>query len=284
LGVFTTSMSQTLVKENKLWSNTENGTENGYPWRSNYIKFQGDTLINNVAYKKILRCNDSLQTDWFVNGYIREDTLKKVFLFNEQNQTDELIYDFGLEVGDSLTKTNWDGWNIYLGSIEYVTLENSAVPIRQLNFYSDPDTSEGYWLATWYEGIGSTAGILWGLNVIWLVGGEFGLVCYFENDTLKYHHSGFSTCFPAGYRTDISDMKNDNINKEEIYIYPNPTNGDLYIDFSEPKNYSDISIFDIKGQLLRQWENSNQIDISDFENGMYIISVNNKYFKKVIKN
>jgi len=67
---------------------------------------------------------------------------------------------------------------------------------------------------------------------------------------------------------------------------PNPTNKFLTIIIPE---VSDIFIYDIKGNLLLKEHNINynhQIDISEFQNGVYFIKVSNDdnaFASKVIK-
>ena len=67
-------------------------------------------------------------------------------------------------------------------------------------------------------------------------------------------------------------------------VYPNPTTGIL--NFSE--NIKSINIYDVSGRFIKKFENiSNQVDISQFSQGMYLIEShtfdNQKHTKKVIK-
>ena len=75
--------SQSLFIEDKLWSNTSIGTSDGSEHQSYWVKFQGDTLINNLEYKKVMRSDDSLHSNWDVKGFIREDVAsQKVYLYD----------------------------------------------------------------------------------------------------------------------------------------------------------------------------------------------------------
>jgi len=99
-----------------------------------------------------------------------------------------------------------------------------------------------------------------------------------QNDEMFYTH-GISA---------ISELKVSPINiegkgKEEIMIYPNPVSDNVYVCFPEPCSAT-ISIFDIKGRLLLSevtTDTNALIDLSSFENGIYIIEIKGENFIKV---
>ncbi len=68
-------------------------------------------------------------------------------------------------------------------------------------------------------------------------------------------------------------------------LYPNPTNGQLNI-LSDTK-IEKLEIFDINGRILREFNNSSSIVISELENGIYwlkVYSEGKNEVKKIIKN
>jgi hypothetical protein len=62
------------------------------------------------------------------------------------------------------------------------------------------------------------------------------------------------------------------MNTNDIYIYPNPTTGIIYIKGLENKNFT---IYDQLGRTVKRFYNqkSNFIDISEFEKGIYYIEM-----------
>jgi len=68
-------------------------------------------------------------------------------------------------------------------------------------------------------------------------------------------------------------------------IYPNPTNGILYIKSKQP--ISQISVYTILGQLIETNQNTNQIDLSKTEAGVYILKIEdengNSQTHKIVK-
>lgn len=269
--------TQTLVKENKLWACTKESSSAPGDYESYFIKFEGDTTISDLNYKKIWRSNDSLQTSWYIDGYIREDTSKKVFLYpiNKEyvfNDNEEvLIYDFNLNIGDSIELPFNSEEYIYLKSIVYEKLENQTDSIMTFLFNSTTDMN-GYEIAKWYERIGSKGGVLNGLNLTSIVGSYFSLVCYYENNILNYHNDNFTTCFPEGYPDAIYPISN----KEFYNLFFE--NGELYFEnHSNIMNPINLKIYNTFGQLIfsQKVKNKNfiKVDVNNFDNGIYIYRI-----------
>lgn len=58
-----------------------------------------------------------------------------------------------------------------------------------------------------------------------------------------------------------------------IRIYPNPANDKIFVASPQPLN---LSLYDLTGRLLRQIEGKNQIDISAFSDGIYLLRIEDK--------
>jgi len=77
--------------------------------------------------------------------------------------------------------------------------------------------------------------------------------------------------------------------QNEISIWPNPANSYVNIDLSGQNRNNEISVLDVKGSLvLKKTVSSNnvQLNISNFQQGLYFISVNtgsNRIIKKLVK-
>ena len=59
----------------------------------------------------------------------------------------------------------------------------------------------------------------------------------------------------------------------DIQVWPNPTNGVLHI---AADHINKVEIRNLLGQMVLCTENTSDIDISDLENGVYFLRVNNK--------
>lgn len=252
-----------LVQEGKLWSNTKAETENIYNYRSYWIKFQGDTLINDLVYNKVLQADDSLHSDWYVNGFIREDiAFQKVYLFDDYNQMDRLLYDFILEQGDSILTGDGESY-AKVDTIIYEPFGNSTDILKQIYFDSG---------GRWIEGIGSLWGVMEGLNAFFITGEITELVCYYENNNLVYHNPEFKTCFPDSTAVSVSMFGN----KKDIEIFPNPASDKITI-YSQNTRILEVEIYDLTGTCLYRnlIAGSNRIDLNtdNFPKGMYVLKV-----------
>jgi hypothetical protein len=76
-------------------------------------------------------------------------------------------------------------------------------------------------------------------------------------------------------------------NSSLFYLQPNPVNEILNINYTENSNYN-VAIIDINGRILKKYINSPSIiDVSNFENGIYILQFQTDEktsHKKFIKN
>ena len=70
-------------------------------------------------------------------------------------------------------------------------------------------------------------------------------------------------------------------------VYPNPTKGTITIASVENISIDKIEIVDVLGQIVSvKTENTSQIDISEFSNGVYILKIHSGesiFEKKIIK-
>ena len=72
------------------------------------------------------------------------------------------------------------------------------------------------------------------------------------------------------------------VNNNKIEIYPNPSMGLIFIKGISEKIV--INVYTVNGQLIKSIEQkSNLLDLSDLKNGVYILKINNQFFKTVIR-
>lgn len=265
-----------MVSESKLWSNLEYGSEQ--PDHENYhsywIKFQGDSIIHNTLYKKMFRSDDSLHMNWVSYGFMREDSSKKVYAYgiptNYFSASEVLLYDFNINKGDRLSIGL--GFYIPVDSVGYMTLENKKYKTIYISSIK------------WIEGIGSTDGIIWGMNNLLLSGLDRYLVCYSENDSLFYHSQNLNSCFINHVATGIQVL-----NEQKVSVQLTKDNNETFLLFSGalPAEIK-MSIYDVTGKLLYNGiYNINKINLSELNlhSGFYVfeaITGNQKYCGKLI--
>lgn len=99
-------------------------------------KIEGDSLFEDVLYKKMLATGHEDLTRWNLCGLIRENVEKQVFyrcFGNGQVGTEELMYDFSLQQGDSIPVWDNEFDFLYLQSVSDTVLEDGKVR-KKYNF------------------------------------------------------------------------------------------------------------------------------------------------------
>jgi len=86
------------------------------------------------------------------------------------------------------------------------------------------------------------------------------------------------------------NISNVGINKDKLndifQIFSNPNNGIFEIQFKDAKNSYTIVITDVLGKIIQQFENTEsteKIDLSNYENGIYLVNISNEFASQTIK-
>ena len=251
-----------LVDTNNFWSLQTEITGVMHPYSySYYIKFTNDTTIKGIIYRKVMESDDSIHTNWYNDGYIRETLDKKVY-YLPINVNGTIIgtfylYNFNVKKGDTV----YHGGNIVVHSIDSILIGKQ---FRKRFYLSSGEI--------WIEGIGSLCGILTvgGCDVY---GSENSLLCYTENDTLKYENPAYNYCYYG--EVNVNELRNEN---GELRVYPNPANSLFVVSYSLlEKNNVNLQVYDLLGNevatLVNQEENKGdykaEFDAKRLNNGLY---------------
>lgn len=265
--------TNSIVDTNRLWSVKYNSCESPYPYFDNYFcKFSGDTLIALQHYKKVFTSSDTTLINWSHHGYIREDSIKNIYYRNSTGY-EGLLYNFNVNIGDTVYIRNTNILDttvqMIVHNIDSIFIYNKYVKRIILNHDSiSPQYDE-----IWIDGIGSMNGVLHSCrNSYFYPGICYELLCFTENDTLKYINPNYSSCY---YHVGIYEISQNNI---KCTVYPSPANNKIIIELqnapSTQKNFS--SIYNIQGQLLLQNELQqikSEVDILSLEKGLYFIKI-----------
>jgi len=258
-----------LVQEGKVWSEVlvTGSVMEGYNYTTTQMALFGDTLINDVQYKKMYVSKKEFPVfpqDWALQNFMREDENKKVWYKGNSSSEEKLYYDFSLEIGDTVPKeiVNFNPIAI-VEDISYITMKNGEKykvwHLSILGYYNQKEF--------WIEGIGSCLGVL---NVLTgkFTGGFTCLLCYHENGKLIYNDNPWEgVC----YKKNSTSV---NVYNNQINIYPNPAKDRLHIEIKESMNIHAISLINIQGQIIRSYESTaTQFDISGIAEGFYFIKL-----------
>jgi hypothetical protein len=82
---------------------------------------------------------------------------------------------------------------------------------------------------------------------------------------------------------DFANLSIENFMSKKINIFPNPTSE--FIEFSVIFQNTEIKIYDLNGRVVKKMKlkNSNKLNISDLQKGIYIIQKNKERIGKIIK-
>ena len=257
-----------IVNENCNWSTLEiHCMPNGNNYSTYFIKFEGDTVIDNLVYKKIWRCDEESQINWGFYGFIREDENQRVYL-KPPGYFEGMIYDFSVSVGDTI-----EARNVYLNNdtLHFVVTQVDSVLLltdyrKRIKLFEYINQKEEIWV----EGLGSYFGILNSCNDSYgAVCGGYESLCYEETGTLVYQNPAYSTCYFA------ATVGNNELISEKFQVYPNPAKDFVSIDFTDIGR-REIEIFDITGKKILKKTTTNRnfiLYLQEVDNGIYFIKV-----------
>lgn len=274
-----------LVGENKSW----NCAYEMIDWPESYtIRLEGDTIINGVEHKKIIR--EMHFYTWIeVTGYIREDSMGRVYAMNTSFE-EGLLYDFSANQGDTIVVHNtlnmnwWDYDCPWFAELTIVV--DTVYPIETQDGITRKvlaiQRTDDNFIELWIEGIGSLAGVIKsGTNLfeelscpqfLWNY-----LMCYFEDDLLVYYHSPFEKSYVCTHYND-TNLEEITENPTQIKIIPNPVSGSFFHIVSSEPFQGDIYIFNSLGKLeyeeiVNSFETNFRVAIGSFKPGIYFLKL-----------
>jgi len=267
-----------------------------------YMKFwfQGDTVIENLKYKKVyVQYEDSIAN--FNNASyfaaIREDTTaKKVYgvasytsiPYCPYNGEEVLLYDFSVNVGDIVSFYSfWPFGEPHIReqqvvkSIDSILVDNHYR--KRINFIHN----EGSWNAypeSWIEGIGSTHGLFFaGIFDVIDVMNWTTLLCVHIDGRLIYQYldpfyDNYSCYIP---KSGVNIIENKN---EILKIYPTIVDNLLNIKTDVSTQNFNYKIINVQGQVINsEMLTSSTINVSNLNKGFYFIVISDNKNGKNIK-
>lgn len=259
----------------------------GYPWFSpstvrRYRISQEPTVLDGDRYYQVetstVEPNDLL---WLPldDVFLREDK-GKVYVHapaSEEDtnlETDILLYDFTLAVGDTFAVPKFSPLNFggnsssvaIVTAVDSVTLANGERRKRLALGCRSPGNRPPLNQYYWIEGMGSTSGMFESTFIC--TADAFGpqLLCYSLNGETLY--SNFPSCEESPVST-----KRMGRSEDKLHIHPNPTSGTLIIDrVTAPFK---LLVYDLMGRSVRYHLNvtGNEIDLSPLPSGVYFLEV-----------
>jgi hypothetical protein len=243
---------------NATWGFHEDGW-GGISDISKVVLSNQDTLINSLTYRKLFSPVN-------YRGALRQDIVaKKVYFVSADSAAEQLLYDFDLEVGDTVPAAYVvcypDAW------VESIDSTDEYGGVYRKVFHLGGGGLGG--MADLVEGMGSMAGPL--EQFCREEKRSYYLDCFNVEGTLIYW-SGFplnNCAMPVSISLDTLSLLN---------IYPNPATSSVTFEFPASPTFknAELSILTITGQVVNQTSIQNlqtTIDVSGYSKGLYLFKV-----------
>ena len=246
----------------------------------------GDTTYNGYQYKILNGYHYISRTFW-----LREDVSEKhIFLFydNGKSRIEVLLYDFSLQIGDTILLSNpitpfpSNGGFYKLDSIvSHNLLDNKS---HKFFFLSPTDSNQSSdELPVWIEGIG-------GLTLINGPGGtpdinRVGKIsCYFNDGFLSYSQLDSLDRCTVKYVTGLKEIQR---HSNSIY----PTIFESILRLEDVSEVSEVVIYSLRGEEVYRRKLNHQsyenLELSHLEKGFYVIRLYDNNLpvvsKKIVK-
>ena len=238
------------------------------------LQQEGDTVINHKDVKIIVRTNTLYDKHQEItHEYVYEEN-DVVYWWDKENENFTVLYDQNAEVGDEWQITK-GGRSIIVRVDEVSEYEYDGRTFKMMHVSDENDVFTGNIVC----GIGHLTS--WFPEKIMRVYRDSqveSLRCYWVNGDLIFHQ-GDTDC-DAILTVEENVLASD---FESISLYPNPTNGTLYIE--NQGNASTFSISNMLGQTIMTGNvaDSQTIDVSLLDDGMYFICIGQRTVKFVVR-
>jgi hypothetical protein len=236
----------------------------------NYV-LDGDTLIDGFTYQKVARAGTvsalwtgmqpaplgcmgtSIYSGWSAHPIRQEGRAFHIW----DGDSDELLFDFDLEVGDMLPLTA----NNYDPQIEVTDLDSIQLNGEWRRVY----TVNGGWVQTIVEGIGSDRGLFEPITPEFECAYMFE--CFGTNGVAVYPDPGPDCTLALGV---------DGIRTDEARITFDEASAMLHVSMPNAKERVPLDILDTHGRLCVHTQfsgSSTQLDLAALANGAYLVRI-----------
>ena len=266
-----TNVYHPLPDSNATWYEHIYGGVPPNVYYNDYSLFiSGDTIIGSYSYHKLYATGywtyGGGSMNYYSNEYrgsFRQDTLqKKVFFISDTSLHEELLYDFNLDVGDTLP----EAYNNYYNSNKVIEIDSILVGcVYHKIFYLAPLSDTGYLPNEEYaiiEGVGSTLGLYPPI----MMGIEAGSQLYYFVYNGQY--------YPTTCGVFVPEIESKNLG---IEIFPNPFSTTTTIKINGSMNFTDLTIYNSFGQQVKQIKNISRQTIvlhrDNMPSGIYLLQL-----------
>lgn len=260
---------------------------NGYTSNNKYYYngvdfFNGNTF--GVIYgSRLQKCTSGpcdevspvLYEDYPVGAALRIDSNKVYVYYSDFADTATVLYDYGIEIGDTFTNYVLMLQDFYLTCISIDSILTNTGYRKQWHFTLN-QWCEAYNIVdlSWIEGITSSVGLFYDREILKCNHPFSNYVrygqCFVHRDTVVIGDN-YLAC------EDLLNSYNPDIYKPSISIFPNPAQDYVSIDLPITHNKATLQIYNMQGQLVKNIAINGgglqRIDTVELPNGIYQLLV-----------
>ena len=231
------------------------------------IGISQDTIIDDTTYNKILRATGGNTIPFLKYGFIREDSLHRIYYKTTVSSPERLIYDFSIQEGDSTKVFGLMDWE----KDDFISCNYICDSIRNKGYFGNQrkvyylSTSPGHNYEHWIEGLGSSSGLLH--NYDGQVGDDaFYLSCVYSRDSLLYKK--YATCVRIAL--DVNTITANN-----PLIFPNPVGTNQYLQIRHTKPGCILEVYNARGTLVHKQilDSSEIVTRFNVDRGIYLYRI-----------
>lgn len=271
-----------VVEDGKRWNvlNTLEGPSPSPQHRTttSYM-LDGDTILDGVAYKKLYSTTKEDLVDLKFACVLRESPsgqvyYRKVKLDHTIEGYERTLYDFSLEPGGSVCVFG-DNLCMSLVAARDTVYGNDGVTrkMQLMQYIENGVTLDLY--ETWVEGIGSELGLL-SVGSLTLSGGEYNLLCYYEDEDLIWQHPDFDVC----YKVTETESLGESETEASVNVHPNPARDLVKVEGVEPAS---VQLHNAFGQLVKTANGTKEISMAGLPTGIYFLSITYSEGRKCVR-
>ena len=245
----------------------------------------GDTLVNGITYKKLMRGEANAPETNKLFALIRED-IDAQCVYVLEGETESLVYNFGAQVGETISVCGIIGstdkfkmmMSIVVDKIDTIEHETYG-QLRVFTYHTNSNKNETFEV---YERYGTLTG--WSKYPYTTTGGgvDFMICAFGANGELEFK--------PQHNVEKIDNIENCYLKETISDVENTPFNNTIYFDTkTETLHFideipSEITIYDIMGKVVFATTNNqaSQLHIN-LSQGIYVVKGNNIYTKIIIK-
>jgi hypothetical protein len=253
---YASAYSQNESLENARWVNARTVYTGGFNRAQLAEVYEittttADTSINGKSYLKLF--GKPYAPNIYI-GAIRADSTRWYFCAAD-SLAEMLLYDFGLQVGDTLTERMYVDECTYVDSLICTNVSNWAqngkvYGLIEFQAGGGNNGSSQYLLpGKWLIGIGNWQGMLKEFYPN-ISGYGLDLACFGINDTVRYSGGPYLYSNTQTVGCDVTFSEAEREAEEELIVYPNPAKDHLWIEWGAFSGSYTVKIVSLKGRVL----------------------------------